>query len=209
MRIFGYGEDALTYWTLSQHLAEVIAQAPLSDESSTDTTLFIYRPSFGRAGGDGSAQFGEFDAIIGTPKAVYLVESKWTGEPITNGLVTLAGCQIRRHEVFQWIRERWLAQAPKDWEQFYHHNGNLAKFKGCFNGKRLAPPGSRLASNLQYILQQLPGPGVPSKDVLLYFCLEGNIPPQGVTGCPTFVVVPFHFHRLNPEHGGRIIDMRA
>jgi hypothetical protein len=46
-------------------------------------------------------------------------------------------------------------------------------------------------------------------DVLLYFRLEGGIVPQGVAEAPGFVVVPCVFHPVNPEHGGRIIDMEA
>jgi hypothetical protein len=161
------------------------------DSTERDNLLLIYRPSFGRAGGDGSAQFGEFDAIVGTPKAVYLIESKWTGEPINNnGQVLLAGRQLRRHQVFRWIRDVWLAQRPVDWGTFYNQQ-NRDNFGALFNGKPLAPPESRLASNLQYVLQQLPGVGAPTKDVLLYFHLEGGPTPQGVAEAPDFAVVPF------------------
>jgi len=208
MRILGYGEDALTYWALSQHMTDVIGRAPLNDGSPPEQTLFIYRPSFGRAGGDGSAQFGEFDAIVATPKAVYLIESKWTGEPIINGQVILAGRQTRRHDVFRWIREQWLAQGPVDWGGFYTEQ-NRDDFGALFNGKPLAPPGSRLASNLQYVLHQLPGHDVPTEDVLLYFRVPGGIVPQGVAEAPSFVVVPFVFESLNPEYGGRMVDMQV
>lgn len=160
MHILGYGEGALTYWALSRHMIDVIGPPPLNDDSPPEKTVFMYRPSFGRAGGDGSAQFGEFDAIVATPKGVYLIESKWTGEPIFDGRVRLAGRQIRRHEVFRWIRERWLEQAPANWAQFYNHNGNVADFAARFERKPLAQPGHRLTSNLEYILQQLPGRSV-------------------------------------------------
>ncbi len=208
MRILGYGEDSLTYWALSQHVTDVISPAPLNDDSLPEMTLFIYRPSFGRAGGSASPQFGEFDAIVATEKGVYLIESKWTGTPISDGRVRLAETQIRRHEVFRWIRERWLAQAPANWTEFYSHNGNVAAFAKRFEDKPLAKPGHRLTSNLQYILQQLPGRNAPTVDVLLYFHLEGDrVIPHGVVGALDFVVVPFAFHPLNPEHGGRVIEM--
>jgi len=210
MRVLGYGEDALTYWALSRHLPAVIGQPPLSDDSTeNDNLLLIYKPSFGRAGGQGSAQFGEFDAIVATTRAVYLIESKWTGEPIINRQVILAGRQILRHQVFRWIRDRWLEEVPGNWEQFYNGNRNARDFAERFAGKPLVQPGRRVASNLQYVLQQLPGRSAPTKDVLLYFRLEGDIPPEGVANGPTFVVVPFLFHPVNPEHGGRIIDMQA
>lgn len=204
MRVLGYGEDALTYWALSTHMTDVIGRPPLNDNSPADKILLVYRPSFGRAGGDASAQFGEFDAIIGTPKAVYLVESKWTGEPIIDGQIILAARQIRRHQVFHWIRDRWLEQAPADWAQF--HNRNAADFAERFQGKPLAPPGSRLASNLRYVLQQLPP--VPAKDVLLYFRLDADIVPEGVSD-PGFLLVLVAFRPLNLNGGGRVVDMRV
>jgi hypothetical protein len=204
MRIWGYGEDALTYWALSMHMAEVIRQSPLDDDSPTDNIVLMYRPSFGRAGGRRSAQFGEFDAIVGTPRAVYLIETKWTGEPIFKGQVRLAEQQIRRHQIFHWIRDRWLQQAPANWAAFYTRN--VADFTERFEGKPLAEPGRRLASNLEYVLQQLGSAGEPTKDVLLYFCLKGDAAPQGVAEGSSFSVVPFTYH---PELGVRIIDMQT
>ena len=210
MRILGYGEDALTYWALSRHLPEVIGQAPLNDQSAKDAkVLLIYRPSVGRAGGNASAQFGEFDAIVGTRNAVYLIESKWTGEPIINGHVILAARQILRHQIFRWVRARWLEQAPASWTEFYNHPANVADFARDFQGKPLVPFGRRLACNFQYVLQQLPGRDVPIKDVLLYFRLEGGMIPEGVAEAPSFVVVPFAFHPLNANCGGLIVDMEA
>lgn len=209
MRILGYGEDALTCWALAQHLPEVIGQPPLNDGSGVENSLLIYRPSFGRAGGNESAQSGEFDAIIGTAQAVYLVESKWTGEPIINGQVILAARQILRHQVFHWIRERWLQQNPPNWDHFYHHDHNSTDFSTQFQGKPLPPPRSRLSSNLEYVLRQLAAFPANVRDVLLYFRLEGGVVPNAVGGAPSFVVVPFTFHPLNPQHDGRVIDMRA
>ena len=209
MRILGYGEDSLTYWALSRHMRQVIGPPPLNDDSPIARILFVYRPSLGRAGGRGSAQFGEFDAIVGTPRAVYLIESKWTGERITNQKVVLAGTQLRRHEVFRWIRDRWLAQRPANWSEFYSANSNCADFEKKFDGKRLVRPGHRLASNLEYVLQELHRAGCSAltKDVLLFFYLRGSILPDGVAHAPEFAVVSFPFEPLNREHGGRIIEM--
>jgi len=209
MRVLGYGEDALTYWAVSQHVRDVVGPTgPLHDESAIGEVLFFYRPSFGRAAGAGSPQFGEFDAIVGTPKATYLVESKWTGDPIIAGQMMLAARQVLRHQVFAWIRERWLSQCPKDWAAFYHHNRNIEDFSERFQGKPLARPETRLGSNLQYILSSLSMCGEPTKDVLLYFHLKGSVIPQGVTDAPGFVLVPVCFDPLNPAHGGRFIDMQ-
>ncbi|MFZ1932430.1 MAG: hypothetical protein WCB27_12310 [Thermoguttaceae bacterium] len=205
MQILGYGEDALTYWALSRHLLDVIG--PLSDDSTEkDNLLLIYRPSFGRSGGNESAQFGEFDAIIGTPKAVYLVESKWAGEPIKNGNVVLAGRQILRHEIFRWIRDRWSDQRPANWDEFYR--ANERDFRAHFDEKPL-PKAGRLVGNLEYLLRELLGRGAPTIDVLLYFHLDGGKVPAGVAEAPDFRVVPFLFRPVNSDCDGRIIEMQA
>src|SRR5512143_1712426 len=95
-RIFGYGEDALTYWAVTSRLGEML-QA-LGDKSLPADATVIYRPSFGRRGSIGptatneqySAEFGEFDAILGTRQAVYLVESKWdSSSEIRDDQITL------------------------------------------------------------------------------------------------------------------------
>ena len=142
---------------------------------------------------------------MGTPRAVYLIESKWTGETIINGQVVLAARQILRHQIFRWIRDRWLEQP--DWEHFYHHNA--ADFTATFAGKRLAPLGSRLASNLEFLLQQLAAFPERTSDVLLYFHRANGPIPNGVLipeGGPEFVVVPFIY---GPCNDGGIIDMQA
>ena len=208
MRILGYGEDALTYWALSQHMTDVIGRAPLNDDSPPEKTLLIYRPSFGRAGGPESAQFGEFDAIVGTPQATYLIESKWTGERIINGQVRLKAWQVLRHQIFRWIRDRWLEQPPANWEQFY--NANADAFADHFqrDGKLLARPPSRLANNLHSILEELREFPRRTQDVLLYFHLEGAPVPRGVDvpgGDPNFAVVSFSYAPLN---AGGIINMQ-
>jgi hypothetical protein len=208
MRILGYGEDALTYWALSGHLPEVIGPPPLGDASAEENSLVIYRPSFGRAGGPESAQFGEFDAIVGTPRATYLLESKWTGERIINGQIRLATRQVLRHQVFRWIRGQWLQQAPTNWEQFYNANSDAFADHFRRDGKLLPRPPSRLACNLQHVLQELRGCGAATRDVLLYFCLEED-GPQGVADAPSFDVVRFPFHPLNADCGGRVIVMQA
>jgi len=75
----GYGEDALTLHALSTGLPGILRR--LGDDSDPNSSLVFFRSSFGRRGpgpnGPESRQFGEFDAIIGTPSAVYLCKAKW------------------------------------------------------------------------------------------------------------------------------------
>lgn len=58
----GYGEDALTLWALEKHRSEILNK--LDDQTTTSDCLVFFRPSFGRSGGKGSAEFGEFDSRI-------------------------------------------------------------------------------------------------------------------------------------------------
>jgi hypothetical protein len=59
MDILAYGEDALTLWALTQKLPAILDA--LSDHSDPNKCRVLFRPSFGRSGGEHSSQFGEFD----------------------------------------------------------------------------------------------------------------------------------------------------
>lgn len=172
-----YGEDGLTYWALHGRLTTVIGAPPLHDQSNEEDCLFIYRPSFGRAAGL-RAPFGEFDAIIGTPRAVYAIEAKWDQSRVFAGSVILDPEQILRHLIFRWIRERWPRERPAMWADFLQ--ANAADFAAAFNGKPLAPAGSRLAHNLEYCLNILQQYGEETRDVLLFFHRNGGVIPTAV-----------------------------
>jgi hypothetical protein len=80
MRFLGYGEDGL------RHLKDL-----------SDIVVVLFRPSFGRRGSGevplsgtaDSLQFGEFDALLGTKRGVYLVEAKRSNSPLSNGRLSL------------------------------------------------------------------------------------------------------------------------
>ncbi len=153
-RFLSYGEDPLTFWALKFHLPEILEQ--LGDSAPTDQVLVIYRPSFGRQGrpkeiSPGSvarAEFGEFDAIIGTPTCVYLIESKWSSSGEAKGeLLTLRSEQEHRHQVFRWYLKTWRNQPIASWETFVVQNS--AQFQKNFPGNKIAPPESKLADNLR------------------------------------------------------------
>lgn len=207
MRVLGYGEDALTFWSLNLCLDGFLRHTAIGDTTDTKDSVVFYRPSFGRSGGSSSAQFGEFDAIVLTKYALYLIESKWSGEPTVDGRIQLAGRQMQRHQIFTWLRAEWMAQSPVDWSQFSNVEENRLRFAATFQGKPLVKPGSRLSSNLEYILQAT-NLNVPTKNVLLYFHQESdrNIP-IGVDGPVEFLFVPFLFNAMNPKFGGRIFEM--
>ena len=105
--IYGYGEDFLTLWVLTEKFDEFLRR--LDDKPDSECRIY-YRPSFGRAGGikdKRSAQFGEFDAIVLTEDQAYLIESKWDGASFKDDRLVLAENQVRRHRVMQWYYENW------------------------------------------------------------------------------------------------------
>ena len=179
MTILGYGEDALTLWALSRRLPALLAA--LGDPGRADDALVLYRPSFGRAATgrapDAShrAEFGEFDAILGTAAAVYLVESKWdrSGE-LDAGVLSLRAEQARRHAVFATYLKLWRDLRPSTWGEFVREAE--APFGAEHPTVRLAPEGSRLAENLRFVLSALADKGGPVRNVALYFRPEGDAP---------------------------------
>jgi hypothetical protein len=181
-RLFGYGEDALTYWAITSKLDEILRT--LGDKSYPSATIMLYRPGFGRRGGidlqanmgSFSAEFGEFDAILGTPQAVYLVESKRDSPSRTRDYsITLTGLQSRRFAIMRWYLETWRESRPKDWKTFVARQETVFQVK--FPGYRMAPAESRLAQNLEFVLRTLGECGAPVQDVLLFIGQAGSPKP--------------------------------
>ena len=170
---FGYGEDALTYWALRNHLDDILAQ--LRDKSSASERIVFYRPSFGRGGGSNTtnsprAEFGEFDAIIATPQSIYPIEAKWHASSGANGSrIKIGTVQITRHKIFAWYLAKYAQYKTRPWDDFIQRCGHA--FRGAFPDKKLAPSGSKLAVNIEFVLRQLLSirPSSTPTNVLLYF----------------------------------------
>jgi hypothetical protein len=191
-KVIGYGEDGLTYWALNHRLEEVLAL--LGDDSDPDKCLVFFRPSFGRAGGVGSPQFGEFDAILLSEIRIYPIESKWDGSRVVvGGQVVLDLVQILRHQILLWILSRWLEQSPVNWSAFLEENEPA--FHAAFGGKPLPPARSQLACNLEHILNILAsGPIKPVENVLLFLHREGGAVPVGIARPPEGFTMGFDFN---------------
>jgi hypothetical protein len=117
LKILGYGEDALTLWLLKKQISSILGE--FEDKTSPSDCLVFYRPSFGRSGGNRSAEFGEFDAIIASRENIYLVESKWDNlSEFSKDELFLRGEQVLRHEVFSWYLLRWNKKYRNDWQSF-------------------------------------------------------------------------------------------
>ncbi len=166
---FAYGEDFLTYWALQERLDVVLAH--LSDKSDPNEATIFYRPSFGRRASydpaSPRAEFGEFDVIVATPDFIYPIEAKWHASSEVDGTtITLDRAQFIRHRVFAWYRARYV-EYDGQWERFVKKYDS--ELRDVFPGKKIAPVGSKLADNIQFILRKLPLIGTTTIDVLLYF----------------------------------------
>lgn len=184
-QIICYGEDALTYWAITSKLYDILRT--LGDNSFPSATIMFYRPSFGRRGSSGthankeqlSAEFGEFDTILGTQQAVYLVESKWDSSSKPRDYwITLKGVQSRRHEIMRWYLKTWRMSPPKDWITFVTQHETA--FQTLFPGNKLATADSRLAQNLEFVLKTLGKCGAHVQDVLLFIGQASSQKPIGV-----------------------------
>lgn len=184
-KVLGYGEDALTLWALKDRLSDILEA--LKDQTAPTDCLVFFRPSFGRRGGTGTAEFGEFDAILATLKNVYLIESKWDGFRRWNARasILLGEAQKLRHQVFLWYLTHWNVKYSGYWKSFKRdHNIN---FQNQFE-KKLAQAGRLLARNLEAILTRINehcGKLKPEniKNVLLFFYNKEikSSPPTRVT----------------------------
>lgn len=150
--ILGYGEDAFTFWALSKHISEILKK--LGDQSDTSNCLIFFRPSFGRSGGEGSAQFGEFDSILASSENIYLIESKWDNfSENKNDTIALDTEQILRHKIFSWYFINWCTREYTDWKGFCSDLEN--DFIHNFPDRKIAPIESLLARNLEFVLKKL------------------------------------------------------
>lgn len=125
MKVYAYGEDALTLWAIKNRLSKILSK--LGDETKVDECKIFFRPSFGR-GGKGTSNFGEFDFIILAKEKLYLGESKWDGssEKLKDGLLELRPEQLFRHNVFKWYMDNWTFACPQltDWKDLIHASKN-------------------------------------------------------------------------------------
>lgn len=195
VKILGYGEDALTLWAMKEHIGEILKE--FEDPTLTSDCLVFYRPSFGRSGGEGSAEFGEFDAIIASRKNIYLIESKW--DNLSNNKkeeLSLSEEQLVRHEVLTWYLTYWNKTYVGKWQKFV--DGNI----WYFTVKKKLPENKKtlLLVNLESILFRLLehckefATSNNVKNILLYF--HNGIkskPPKRVNG--KFVLISIDYSK--------------
>ena len=187
MKILGYGEDFITFWAITMKLGEILSQ--LNDDASPEDCTVFYRPSFGRRGGAKRSEFGEFDAVIITPKTVYLVESKWDGSEASfpNNVLKLGDVQIQRHRIFRWYHENWKGE---NWKEFAQKHAQ--EFRTKF-GRSIVRENSLLSQNLMRVLNKTRGKKLV--DILLF--LHRKEPPRIQTN---FKVVKIKYEPTEGEY---------
>ena len=194
MHILGYGEDALTLWALKNRL-DVILRA-LEDASPTKSCKVFFRPSFGRRGGSRSSQFGEFDFLLLARDCLYLGESKWTGssEKVKRGNLELSPVQLLRHRLFRFYVEQWAFGGYSSWNQFRRQARSKLRERGI--AKPLAPTGSLLAQNLQFVLGVITEhyrSSLPEITNVLLYLHRGELDEIPRTAGAGFIVVPLDY----------------
>jgi hypothetical protein len=197
MKLYGYGEDALTLWALKSKLSEILEA--LEDNSTLSDCELFFRPSFGRRGGENSAQFGEFDFLILSKEQLYLGESKWDRSPevADTGIIKLREEQIVRHRLFDFFVRHWPWGQDSSWKEFCEAASPLLEQEKI--NKPLAPVDTLLAKNLEMVMNIIRRHFFPSKpqihNVLLY--LYGSIKekpiPNKVLSKIKFQVVPIKY----------------
>lgn len=186
MKLLAYGEDGLTLWALTRRLDELLRA--LQDPSDSSECVVLFRPSFGRRGGEDGPQFGEFDFIVLTEKAILLGESKWdsSSEEVRDGALILRPEQRSRHKIMHFYINRFAFGSYETWDEFIA--AETSRFSEMGLGKALAPKGSRLAKNLNEVLRKIRGrfhSPPPITDVLLYLYRKDeqiSLPSKGPEG---------------------------
>jgi len=150
LEIIGYGKDALTLWALKQHIFKILEE--FQDKTAISDCIVFYRPSFGRHSKANSSVFGEFDAIIASKEYIYLIESKWDNHTEFKDVeFILREEQTLRHKVFSWYLKHWNRKYLRNWQSFINEQQNDFKIEN----KTIAPKGSLLSRNLEFILNKI------------------------------------------------------
>ena len=172
--VIAYGEDGLTLWAISHKLGDILRT--IGDNSLESSCQLYYRPSFGRRGGDNSAQFGEFDFILLTSESIILGESKWdASRNKKNRILPLRKEQAERHVVLRCYLESWFETTNRNWTEVLSRTKSRLNAQGI--RKPTAPNGSRLEANLKEFLAALDnhfGCKPIVRNLLLYFYDSAN-----------------------------------
>jgi len=120
-------------------------------------------------------------------QAAYLVEGKWnSSNELREEVVTVADRQQRRHKVLRWYQEKWRQRQPTSWANF--RTRNKTDFESTFPGLTIPTAGTKLATNLEFVLASLCVKDIPLVDVLLFSTIHDEVRPKAVEP-PSFRLV--------------------
>lgn len=201
MKLYGYGEDALTLWAIHNKLHFILAS--LADPSEPLNCQTFFRPSFGRRGGENRSEFGEFDFVILSEHTLYLGESKWSqsSEKVENRQLILRQEQKLRHKLFQFYVEQWAFGHYQSWNEFCL--GAVPHLQQLGIKKPLAPQGSLLAQNLQTILSVIKQhfTSMPQmQNLLLYFHKDMENRQLPTSAGQDFRLVHLNYSPISQDH---------
>ncbi len=169
--LHGFGADSLTLSAITNRLPELLRA--LDDDSNPDAAVMFFQPSFGHKGMSkkvtdlGRVDFGHFDAIVGTQKAVYLIDGLTEKSPeVRNAIVEFDRIRQYPHVIFRGYRDAWQEQKPENWLSFEAQQTETfrVKFPRC----KVAPFGTEIAGSLEFVLRSLQDCGSEVVDVVLF-----------------------------------------
>ena len=178
--LLGYGEDALTLWAITKGLPSLLRQ--LEDDTPEKDVLVLFRPSFGRRSPNPKAMpsvFGEFDAIMRSKSANYLIEGKWNkSSELSKSTLDVEDRQQKRHEVMHWYYDNWQRNPKESWANFRKRSKTF--FETTFPGRTMPTAGTTLARNLEYVLDLMKDTELPLYDVLLFSTVHSGLQPSAI-----------------------------
>jgi hypothetical protein len=97
--------------------------------------------------------------------------------------------------VLRWYLETWRTGRPNSWDDFVRTHDPL--FRTRFPGNKMAPAGSTLAQNLEFVSRQLDRSGLRVRDVVLFIGFaKSDVHPATVPS--GFSLVTVEYEPLTP-----------
>lgn len=131
------------------------------------------------------------------PVSVEVVESKWDNlSRSKNDKITIRKEQELRHRIFSWYIVHWDKKFSNKWDCFVKEH--QYDFQKEFQGKIIAPIGSLLATNLEFLLNKLIEhcKGFSSEDsiknvLLLFYNKDKSTPPSKIYNIFKMVIIDY------------------
>ena len=97
----------------------------------------------------------------------------------------------------QWYLKKWWVTCPKNWNNFV--TLHQRSFETKFSGKKIAPKGSDLAHNLEFVLNKLDSCGKQVVNVLLFMKEVSSKQKRTIKDPISFVLVTLDYQPIAPS----------